>query len=282
MLNDFRHKSGTPGAEPQELSPRRRWLMFAIAGFLAMLVVGGALAGSTGSDSKAALRKAQTVNKVRIGMQGSPGFQFIGQGQIVGGAGMNWLISGVPIELDEHTQIDGDLGAGDYVVFSGRILNNGSWLADHLERSDEQAASFTFNGIVVAMSQGSWKVGDRLLVVDERTELGSDLALNDPVLVTFTLLGDGSWLALKVEYFDEPWIEPTPTPTATLAPVKKPAPAVITAPKKNDKPAAKPKPAGYDDEDGDHDHRGSHGDDDDHSEGHGDDEDHDHGGGGDD
>jgi len=250
MANDLRHKSGTPGAEPQELSPRRRWLKLALAGFLAALVVGVALAGSPDSDSRAAFRKTQSVSKARGGLLAPPDFQFIGQGQIVGGAGMNWLISGVPIELDEHTQIAGDLRVGDFVVLSGRILSNGAWLADHIERSDEQAASFTFNGIVVAMSQGSWKVGDRLLVVDERTELGSDLALNDPVLVTFTLLEDGSWLALKVEYFDEPWIEPTPTPTETLTPTEEPAPAIITAPKKNDKPPAKPKSGGKDDDKG--------------------------------
>jgi hypothetical protein len=129
-------------------------------------------------------------------------------------------------------------------------LGNGTWLADHIERSDEQAASFTFNGSLVSTSQGSWKIGDKSLVVDERTELESDLAPNDPVLVTFTLLEDGSWLALKVEYFDEPWIEPTPAPTETLAPAVQPAPAAITAPKKNDKPPAKPKSGGKDNDKG--------------------------------
>jgi hypothetical protein len=213
-------------------------------------------------------------------MQGSPDFQFIGQGQIVGGSGMDWLFSGLPIELDEHTQIVGDLGAGDFVVLSGRILSNGAWLADHIERSDGKDTYFTFNGPLAAMAQGTWKVGGRLLMVDERTELGSDLALNDPVLVTFTLLEDGSWLALKVEYFDEPWIEPTPTPTVTTAPAEEPAPAVISAPKKNDKPAAKPKPADYDDDDGhgrggDDDHDDDNHDDDDHGDDDHEDDDHD-------
>ncbi len=234
-----------------------------------MLVVGGALAGSTGSDSKVALRKAQTVSKVRLGIQGSPDFQFIGQGQIVGGAGMDWLISGVPIELDEHTQIVGNLGAGDFVALSGRILSNGDWLADHIEPSDEKAKFFTFNGPLVSMEKGVWTIGNNSLVVNGRSELGIDLALNDPVLVTFTLMEDGSWLALKVEYFDEPWIEPTPAPTETLAPAANPAPAIITAPNKNNKPSIKQQPAGEDDNEDEHDHDGDHGDD----------EDHDHGGG---
>lgn len=248
--SNFRHHSGSPSAEPQAQYPRRRWLKLAIAGFLALLVVGVALAGSPDSDPRAALHKTQSVSKARGEALAPPDFQFIGQGQIVGGAGMDWLISGVPVELDDHTQIAGDLRAGDFVVLSGRILSNGDWQADHIERGNEQAAFFTFNGPLVGMTQGSWKVGDKSLVVDARTELESDLALNDPVLVTFTPQGDGSWLALKVEYFDKPWIEPTPTPTETLAPAVKPAPAVITAPKKNDKPPTKPKSSGKDDNKG--------------------------------
>lgn len=250
MENDLRHRSGSQSAESQAAPPRRRWLKFAIAGLLAMLVVGVALAGSPQSGSRAASRKIQSVSKARVGFLEPPDFQFIGQGQIVGGAGMSWLISGVPIELDDNTQIVGDLGAGDFVVLSGRILSSGDWLADHIEWSDAKDTYFTFNGPLVAMGQGSWKVGDRSLVVDERTEMESDLALNDPVLVTFTLLEDGSWLALKIEYFDEPWIEPTPTPTETLVPAENPAPAVITAPKKNDKPPARPKSGGKDNDKG--------------------------------
>jgi hypothetical protein len=55
----------------------------------------------------------------------------------------------------------------------------------------------------------------------------------------------------------------------TLVPAEKPAPAIITAPKKNDKPPVKAKPAGDHGDEGEHDHGG----------GHGDDEDHEHGGG---
>jgi len=275
MLNDFRHKPGSPSAEPRVPHSRRRWLKLAIAGFLAILIVGVALAGSSGSDSKTALRNAQSFSKIRGGPQGSPDFQFIGQGQIVGGVGKTWLITGVPIEMDDHTQIHGDLQAGDFVVLSGRILSSGNWLADHIEPSEENAPFFTFNGPLVAMDQGFWKIGDKSLVVDERTELGSDLALDDLVLATFTLMEDGSWLALKVEYFDEPWVEPTPAPTETIAPAEKPAPAIITAPRENDKPSAKPKPAGDDDDDDDHgdDDDDDHDEDDDDDDGHDEDDD---------
>ena len=222
-----------------------------MAGILALLVVGVAMAGSASIDSKAILRDAQSMSKIRGGLFAPPDFQFIGQGQIVGGAGRTWLVSGVPIELDDRTQIVGNLRAGDFVLLSGRISKSGAWLADRIENSDGSDSFFTFNGPLVSMENGVWVIGGKPLVVDAQTELGSDLAVNDLVLATFTPLEDNSWLALKVERFDEPWIEPTPIPTATLAPepAKDPAPASIKQPKnndKNDKPSNKPKPPGKD------------------------------------
>jgi hypothetical protein len=229
--------------------PPRRWLKLAIAGILALLIVGVAMAGSAGIDSKAALRSAQSFSKTRGGLLAPPDFQFVGQGRIVGGAGRIWLVSGVPIELDDHTQMAGNLRAGDYVLLSGRISKNGAWLADQIEYSSEKASFFTFNGPLASTENGVWVIGGKSLVVDARTELGSDLAVNDLVLVTFTPLDDNSWLALKIERFDEPWIEPTPIPTATLAPADNPPPASIKQPNKNntdDKSSNKPKPPGKD------------------------------------
>jgi hypothetical protein len=239
-----------------------------------MLVVGVALARSTGSDSKTDLRNAQSFGKVQGRSLESPDFQFIGQGQIVGGAGETWLIAGVPVQIDDHTRIEGDIRAGGFVVLSGRILKNGAWLADQIEQSAEKDSFFTFNGPLVSIGNGVWVIGDRSLVVNGHTELDSDLAVNDPVLVTFTLLEGSSWLALKVEHFDKPWIEPAPTPTVILAPAlapaleatDEPAPAIITAPRKYEKPSVKSVPAGdHEDEDehehDDEDHEGDEGDD---------------------
>jgi hypothetical protein len=254
-----------------------------------MLFVGGALARSTDSASKAALRNAQSVNKNLGAPHAPPDFQFIGQGRIEGGAPGIWLIVGVPIQINDHTQTVGDIQAGDFVILSGRILNNGAWLADHLERSDGTDPLFTFNGTLETIGQEVWQVDGKPLLVNEQTQVDGDLAVDDLVLVTFTPLEDGSWLALNVEPFDEPWIEPTPTPTEapasteSIAPAKKPAPAIIAAPKEKDKPSAKPKPAGNDDDNDEGDRGGDHDDDDhDHGGGQGDDHDDEHGGGDDD
>jgi hypothetical protein len=177
----------------------------------------------------------------------SADFQFTGQGWVLGGAGNTWLVSGVPIQVDERTQIIGALNAGDSVTLSGRILDSGVWLADRIERADIQQPVFTFNGLLVAIEPDAWRIGSTTLALNEVSEVDAGLAVNDPVLATFTPLESGTWLALKIEPFDKPWVEPTPVPTATPTPSlattsepqKKVAPPVSEESPKKPKPSSK-------------------------------------------
>ena len=240
-MNEPRHASSSTAAE----TPPRRWLKPGIAGLLVVLVIAIALAGFTFGGSKAALRSLQALSKDPRSLLGSPDFQFIGQGRIVGGSGDTWLVEGVPLQVDDHTQIVGELHAGDFVTLSGRILRNGAWLADRFEPGEAKEASFTFNGPLEGMADGVWVIGGKSLKVNEQTQVESGLAINDLVLVAFTPLEDGTWQAMKIERFDAPWIEPTPTPTVTPTPAETEAPAQIKAPKAIESPKIKPKSPGH-------------------------------------
>jgi len=206
-------------------TPPRRWLKPGIAGLLAVLLI--AVAGFTFGGSKAALRSFKAFSKDPRGLMGSPDFQFIGQGRIVGGSGDTWLVEGVPLQVDDHTQIVGELHAGDFVSLSGRILRNGAWLADHIEPGEAKEATFTFNGPLEALAEGAWVIGGKSLRVNAQTQVDSGLAVNDLLLVTFTPLEDGTWQAVKIERFDAPWIEPTPTPTLTPVPTETETPVKL-------------------------------------------------------
>jgi hypothetical protein len=177
----------------------------------------------------------------------SADFQFTGQGQILGGAGNTWMVSSVPIQVGEHTQIIGALNAGDYVTLSGRILDSGVWLADRIEKAVIQQPVFTFNGLLLSIEPGAWQIGSTTLALNEASEVDAELAVNDPVLATFTPLESGAWLALKIERFDEPWIEPTPipsaTPTPSLASTSEPQ-KKVAPPARSDPPPKAPKNQG--------------------------------------
>ena len=169
-------------------------------------------------DGKFASRQAMAISKALGAWQAPVDYQFTGQGRIVGCTGKTWVVSGVPIRLGEHTQLIGDLRANDAVLLSGQILESGVWLADRIELADVQDSVFTYNGTLDAIEAGIWRVGGLDLVVDDATQLSGTMAVSDLVLVTFTPVADGSKKALTIEPFDQPWVEPTPLPTATPKP----------------------------------------------------------------
>lgn len=202
--------------EPRQRQGHRwRWPKVGLWLITLVLILVFTIAGSAGSDIKANNRLDQGFAKDAQGWLASTDFQFTGQGWILGGAGNTWLINGVPVVIDEHTQIIGELNAGDSVTLSGRILDSGAWLADRIEKADIQQAVFTFNGLLLSIDASAWQIGNKTLAVNAQSELDPGLAVNDPVLATFTPLEDGTWLALKIELFDKPWVEPTPIPTLT-------------------------------------------------------------------
>ena len=225
--------------ESDQKQPRRLgWLKPGLVLIMLVLILGFTMAGSARSAIKATSRLGQAFSKDGRSWLASPDFQFTGQGWILGGAGNTWLVSGVPIQVDQHTQIIGALNAGDSVTLSGRILDSGTWLADRIERADILQPVFTFNGLLLSIEPGGWRIGNVTLTVNEASEVDAGLAVNDPVLATFTPLESGTWLALKIEPFDKPWVEPTPIPTATPSPSL----ATTSEPQKNVAPPARSEP----------------------------------------
>jgi hypothetical protein len=237
-VNDSTLRLGSKAASDQEQPRRRGWLKPGLVLILLVLVLGFTMAGSARSDIKATSRLGQAFGKDARAWLASADFQFTGQGWIMGGAGNTWLVSGVPIQVDEHTQIIGALNVGDSVTLSGRILDSGAWLADRIERADIQQPVFTFNGLLSSIEPGAWRIGSTTLALNESSEVDAGLAVNDPVLATFTPLEGGTWLALRIEPFDKPWVEPTPIPTATPTPSL----ATTSEPQKKAAPSARSEP----------------------------------------
>ena len=235
---ETRNQPGSTVELQHERRQSRRWLKSGLFVLVAVLVLGAAMVGSARSDTKGIVRDTQAIGKEQGRGQTPVDFQFTGQGWIVGGAGQTLVVSGVSIRVDEHTQIIGALHPGDSVILSGRILPSKAWMADRIEPGHIQESLFTYNGSLESIGAVVWRIGGMDLVVNEATQVVDGMAVNDLVLVTFTSKADGRLLALKIEPFDEPWVEPTPIPTETPTP----SPAVTTAPMVKDPPKANTSP----------------------------------------
>jgi len=211
--------------------------------FAAIVIMAFVMAAFIQNDPINSPNDAQNVALAQDGPTLRPDFQFIGQGRITGGTESTWIIGGIPINLDEHTQLMSDLHAGDFVTLTGRIVQDGTWLADRIELTQENESFFTFNGRLDWMRGSVWRIGGHSLLVNLITELGSNLGIGDTLMATFSVLENGAWLAYKIVAFDKFPPTPTPTPMPTATPTEAPQPTSIPESQPEIKPANKPGPA---------------------------------------
>ena len=128
-----------------------------------------------------------------------------------------WEVNGVNFDLAEDAVIEGDPQVLDFVEVEGHVYAGGVLEAYHIEVQAGGEPKSSFTGVLDSMDP--WVVsGIPLSVVEGFTELDDDLALYDPVEVTFEVQPDDAWLALKIESLaEEPAPEPSPEPALTLA-----------------------------------------------------------------
>lgn len=132
--------------------------------------------------------QALTINKIE-----SETFDFIG---IVISTDP-WMVSGIALETDERTQIDDDIEVGNRVRARGRVLADGTWLAESIEQLDEgQRHHIQFTARVQSIDP--WVVGAASVTVDDKTKIIGDIAVGDWVTVKGNLLPDGTVLAKKI------------------------------------------------------------------------------------
>lgn len=174
----------------------------------------------TNEESEVFISAGQAVTAGSEATLETPEYQFSLQGELGGNLGSTWIVAGVPFTVDETTAISGDPETGDLVRVEGRVLENGTWVADTIEPASEPEEVHTFTGTLETMGDtgGEWQINGWNLLVNEDTHLGENLAAGSPVRVTFRLTKAGSWQALSIDLLEEAAQEPTPDPSATPDP----------------------------------------------------------------
>lgn len=108
-----------------------------------------------------------------------------------------WIVSGIAITTDERTQIDEGIDVGNRVRVRGRVLADGTWLAESIEQLDEgRRHHIEFTARVQSIDP--WIVGAVVVTVDEQTKIIGDIAVGNWVTVKGNLLPDGTVLAKKI------------------------------------------------------------------------------------
>ena len=113
-----------------------------------------------------------------------------------------WNVSGVELATDADTDIDSGIRIGNRVHVTGRVLPDGTWLAETITQVDEgQRHAIQFTARVQSISP--WVVGGVTVTVDSKTKITGDITVGDLVLVKGNLLPDGSVVANEITRVSE-------------------------------------------------------------------------------
>jgi hypothetical protein len=110
-----------------------------------------------------------------------------------------WNVSGVAFETDENTAIDEGIDIGNRVRVKGRVLADGTWLAESITQLDEgKRHHVEFTARVESIAPALWVVGGVTVSVTEQTKIDNGIEVGDLVTVKGNLLPDGTVVAKKI------------------------------------------------------------------------------------
>ncbi len=137
----------------------------------------------TNLDSTVQLQAGQSTTVPWEAVPGEPAFRMSGEGE-VGQIGEVWIIGGQSFQPTESTIIIGNPQVGDWVSVEGRILADGTHVADLivlLQRSPVNR--FTLTGRVEQIGDTGWIVTGQAISVTAETEIEEGILVGDLVRV---------------------------------------------------------------------------------------------------
>jgi mannose-6-phosphate isomerase-like protein (cupin superfamily) len=148
-----------------------------------------------------------------------------------------WVVSSVPLLVDENTLIDDDVVVRSLVRVRGRILADGAWLATLIVRLDDDSepiGCYTLTTMVISISGNQLTLeGLPPITLDESTVIEGDIFPGTIVIITVCVGQDGTIIIVRivvVHHVPPPPPSPLPTPSPLPPPTPSPRPAPTLPP----------------------------------------------------
>ncbi|MGE5224767.1 MAG: DUF5666 domain-containing protein, partial [Omnitrophica WOR_2 bacterium] len=153
----------------------------------------------TNADSQVSVGAGQATASQPGSVPEAAAYQFNVQGPLSIIQNQQWVVSGVIFSINKQTLVEDNAKIGEELAVAGRILPDGSWVADSVMPSSQNQPVSTFMGTIDSMDGNSWVISGVKVQVNDQTYLSEGLNLKDAVQVTFITQDDGSRLALRIE-----------------------------------------------------------------------------------
>jgi hypothetical protein len=135
----------------------------------------------------------------------SPAFYISGEGEVTAIEDELWTIAGQTFETHAGTLIWGEPEVGDLVFVDGRLLSDGTKLADRIIRLYQSLPinQFTLTGVVESMEDDAWSIAGQIIYLDEDTEIEDGIAVGDLVLISGLIEEFGTLTARHISLVTE-------------------------------------------------------------------------------
>jgi hypothetical protein len=169
----------------------------------------------TNADSVVLLTAGQASLVLAEEIPSDPTYEFSVQGPITAINGDQWTVGGLTFTVNPLLLNGRTWAVGDWVWVRGRVLPDGTLVADKVNDPNNDKERSNFTGVVESIGAEAWVVSGKTVLIDAKTEIDEGLEVGDPVEVSFVVQPDGSWLAKEIESLEDD-TEPTPTPTVDI------------------------------------------------------------------
>lgn len=142
-----------------------------------------------------------------------PAYTFDVQGAIAAMVGNTWTVGDLSFFVDSELAAGGGWQMGDWVRVRGRILGDGSLVADWIQSATNDKEMAHFTGLVESIGADTWLISGKTVLIDGDTETEPGLETGDPVEVGFVVLESGDWLAKEIISLGDEETEQTSTAT---------------------------------------------------------------------
>ena len=155
-----------------------------------------------GAKNAVQLYPGQMTSVAQHADPSEPVFWITGQGE-VSQIGEVWVIGGLSFQTHEGTVVTGDPQVGDLVSVRGRLLPDGTRLADRITLlAPSFSDRFRLTGIVKSIGE-IWTVSGQEILVNETTQLDPGIEIGSRVLVTGVIQEGGILVATRIMLLDE-------------------------------------------------------------------------------
>lgn len=131
-----------------------------------------------------------------------------------------WLVSGIPLAVDENTLIGDDVVVGALVRVYGRILPDGTWLATvivRLDPDDDPIGCYTLTAMVIGVSGNQITLqGLPPITLNESISVEGDITPNTIIIITICISPNGTILIISIIVIH--YVPPPPPPQPTTPP----------------------------------------------------------------